>query len=190
MRFASAAILMWALNLPLPALQDARPRMIVFPLENGLESGSLSWVGEGIALSLSEQLSGVGIDAIPREERLSLAQESNLPANQPFSRASMLHIAEIARADYIVFGSVSGSESSLKVDLAVLDTRTLKTGGRITGNGSLAALPQIENDLAWLILSNNGLSGGLSREQFRLRARTMPNSAYARHVAGLLNKKE
>lgn len=190
MRFTSAAILLCAFHLPALSLQDPGLRILVFPLENGLASNGLSWLGEGIALSVTDQLAGAGIDAIRREERVRLTQESDLPTAQPLTRGSMLYIAGLARADLVIFGSYSGSEASLRVDLTVLDARSLRIGGGITGNGPLAALPQIENDLAWLILANNGLNGSLSREKFRLKARTTPNSAYARYVIDLTARNE
>jgi Flp pilus assembly protein TadD len=56
---------------------------------------------------------------------------------------------------------------------------TLKLSGDMTANGPLAAMPQMENELAWLILNNSGLNRAGTRVEFQKRMRKVPNAAYA-----------
>jgi Flp pilus assembly protein TadD len=79
----------------------------------------------------------------------------------------------------LVMGKFSGTEKSLKVAIRILDLKTLKLSGEITANGPLSAMPQMENELAWLILANSNLEKGATREEFQKRIRKVPNSAYA-----------
>jgi len=55
----------------------------------------------------------------------------------------------------------------------------------MAANGPVSALPQMENELAWLILSNNGLEKSSSREKFQERMRKVPNQAYAYYIQSL-----
>jgi Flp pilus assembly protein TadD len=55
----------------------------------------------------------------------------------------------------------------------------------MVANGPLSALPQMENELAWLILINNGFEKSFTREKFQERTRRIPNQAYAFYVRSL-----
>jgi Flp pilus assembly protein TadD len=52
-------------------------------------------------------------------------------------------------------------------------------------SGSIEVLPEIENELAWQILSRTGINNIYSREEYRGRARTVPNSAFSYYVKSL-----
>ena len=158
---------------------------LVFPLENQCKSGSLGWVGEGVALSISEQLHVPGVEAIGRDERINLVEMADLPPNTALSHASMIHVAQQASADRLVMGSYSGGEEDLRFAIRVLDLKTMKLGGEVTVNGPVKALPQMENEIAWILLDLAGLNGLPSREAFKERTRAIPNSGYASFVQGL-----
>jgi len=140
---------------------------------------ALSWIGEGIALALSEECQVPGVDTISWEERSRFIEASDLPPNVPLSRASMIRIAQRIGADFMVFGQYSGTEDGLRIELRVLDVRHFKVGGPVVANGPAAALPQLENELAWILLSGGGRNGAVTREAFRARTRVIPNAAYA-----------
>jgi Flp pilus assembly protein TadD len=160
-------------------------RVIVFPLECQMDVESLAWLGEGIAISVSKQIRTSRVDPMGRNQRTWLIRQSGLPGNVPLSRASMIGIAQRASAGWIVMGAVAGTEDNLKITVKALDVRALKLSGDIVANGPLAALPQIENELAWLILYNTGLDEAVTRERFQTRTRKAPNSAYRQFVQSL-----
>jgi Flp pilus assembly protein TadD len=152
---------------------------LVFPPENLSSSTALAWVGESLALSIAEQLRVPGVEALGREDRLSFVEGADLPPNVALSRASMIHVAQQASADRLVMGSYTGSDENLQITLRVLDVKAMKLGGEIVVGGPAIALPQMENELAWVILTNAGLNKIYSREKYRERTRSIPNAAYS-----------
>src|SRR6266496_3463984 len=159
--------------------------LLVFPLENLTGVTSLSWVSEGTSRSICAQVPIPDLEVVPRETRLELVEDVDLPPNATLSRASMIRVAQLARADYLVFGSFSGSESALRIVLQILDTKVMKLGPDIVSTGPLNNLPEMENELAWEVLAQRGFHHNLSREEFRKRTRKVPNSAYLYFIRSL-----
>jgi tetratricopeptide (TPR) repeat protein len=178
-----SAVLLFCLTA-VPAFADEPLKLLIFPLSGSTE-GVGTWVGEGIALSLSGQLTEAGIRPFSHGEREDLFMENGLPQGAPLSRGSMIFIAEQADADFVVMGSYAESEDSLKLSVRLLDMKTMKQGSEFTVSGSLATLPEMENELAWMVYSSIARTPAVSREQFRERARRAPNSAYASYVESL-----
>ena len=160
-------------------------KTIVFPLEDESQAESLDWLSEGIALSISEQIADGGVDAMSRQQRMNLVESLDLPPGALLSRASMIRVAEKASADWIVLGAFTGRESSLRITVRVMDVKLMKLGGEMSANGPLSALPQMENELSWLILNNSGLGKTLSRAAFAERTRVVPNESYSLFIQSL-----
>jgi Flp pilus assembly protein TadD len=157
-------------------------KILFFPLDPPPAAMTLSWLSEGITLSISRQLSDSGIKVVARNERFQLVENLDLPPDAHLSHGSMIRVAQDGKADLIILGEFSGSERNLKVAIRILDVKNLKLSGEITANGPLSALPQMENELAWLIFSNTGLQKGITRENFSRRTRKIPNAAYASFI--------
>jgi Flp pilus assembly protein TadD len=164
------------------AFAENPSNILFFPLNAPPVAMTLSWLSEGIALSISEQLRGPGIKVVGRNERLQLVENLDLPPDAHLSHGSMIRVAQDAKADLIILGEFSGSERNLKVALRILDIKNLKLSGEITANGPMSALAQMENELAWLILSNTGLQKGVTREDFSRRTRKIPTVSYASFI--------
>ncbi len=162
-----------------------RASFLIFPPDNLSGNSSLSWVGEALALSIGEQLRITGVSTFSREDRIGLVESADLPPNSALSIASMIHIAQQASSERLVMGSVTGTEDKLRISLRVVEIKPLKSGGEATTEGAVIALPEMENELAWMILQNAGLSKSTSREKFRERTRTIPNSAYSLFIQSL-----
>jgi Flp pilus assembly protein TadD len=173
------------LGLTAPLFPATPVAYLVFPLESQCKSGSLGWVGEGVALSISEQLRIPGVESLGRDERVSLVEMADLPPNTALSHASMIRVAQQASADRLVMGSYSGGEEDLRIAIRALDLRTMKLSGELSVNGPVKALPQMENEIAWILLDQAGSKGTLSRESFKERTRLIPNTAYAPFIQGL-----
>lgn len=157
-------------------------KIIFFPLDAPSTGGNLGWLSEGIAFSISGQLSNSGIRVVDREERFQLIESLDLPPDAHLSHGSMIRVAQEGKADLVILGSFSGSEHNLKVAVRILDVRNLKLSGEIAANGPLSAMPQMENELGWLILNSTGLQKGISREEFSRRQRRIPNTEYASFI--------
>lgn len=177
----SSLIGLW-LSLPAAARSST---YLVFPLENQSKAQSLGWIGEGIAIAISEEIHTPGVDAIGWDERVRFIESSDLPPNAPLSRASMIRVGQKAAADRLVFGTYSGTEDNLRIVIRVLEMKTLRVSGEKVANGPASALPQLENELAWEVLSDGRSTGVLSRADFRARTRTVPNKPYAGYIACL-----
>ncbi len=171
------------LCLAAPACSGAT--FMVFPPENRSKVQALAWIGEAVAVSISEQLISPGVESISWEERVRFVEASDLPPNAPLSRASMIRVSQKAAADFVVFGTYTGTEDNLGISFAVLNLKSLKLGGEKAAGGPVSALPQLENELAWAILSDVVHNGTLSRDDFRRRTRTVPNGIYAGFIGSL-----
>ncbi len=157
---------------------------MLFPLENDAGQ-SLAWVGEAVTLSVGEQMRIPGVDVIGRDERLEYLQRADLPSGMQLSTGSMIRVGQIAEVDYLVTGRYSGTEDRLDIKLQVIDLKTMRRGGAISATGPLNMLPQMENALAYDIITNSGLNKTLARDRFRERTRKVPNNAYAQFVESL-----
>jgi tetratricopeptide (TPR) repeat protein len=176
-----ALLLGWAAFLP---ARDPE-KIIIFPADMPSNAGALSWLSEGMAVSISAQLRGHGLTVMDRDERVQIVEGLDLPPGARLSKASMIRVAQQANADLIVMGVISGTERNLKISIRVLDVRALKLSGEMTANGPLSAMPQMENELAWLILTNTGLENADDRKNFQNLMRKVPNQAFAYYIQSI-----
>jgi tetratricopeptide (TPR) repeat protein len=181
----TAALLLSLCCASRPALSLDSATVLVFPLDGPQNSANLSWLSEGVALSISDQIEGPNVKVIDRSERINLIERADLPPGAQLSRASMIRVAQQTPADLIVIGSFSGTEQDLRISIRVLDVRALKLSGEMAAKGPVSALPQMENDLSWLILNNTGLEKNYTRAKFQERTRKVPNSAYMSYIHSL-----
>ncbi len=154
----------------------------MFPPENQTKAQDLAWIGEGMAIAVSEEMESPGVETISWSERVRFVESVDLPPGTPLSRGSMIRVAQKAAADALVFGSYSGTPDNLRIVLRVLDLKTLKLGGEKVANGPVSALPQLENELAWVLLADVSPGLNLSREEFRARTRKVSNQAYLNFI--------
>ncbi len=161
--------------------------LVIFPLESRSNVESLEWIGEGIAISLEKQLQGPLVKVISRDERISLLKDTDLPSTIPLSRASMIRVAQQTSADFVVMGTYGGVEEGLQISVNIYDVKAMKLSGDIVAHGPLGALPQVENELAWQILTYNRLEQLTLREEFTKRARKVPNEAYSYFVQSCIS---
>ena len=166
------------------AVAEEPSKVIVFPL-SGMSQGDIAWVRQGAALSLAGQLADLGMQVVPQGEFEDLLEENGLPIGVSLSRGSMIHVAESTSADFAVLGSFTGDERNLKLAARLLNIKTLKSTSEFTVSGSLANLPEMENELAWMIYAGLGAPQHLSREKFRERTRKIPNTSYGSYIQSL-----
>ena len=158
---------------------------LVFPLENLTRAAATQWIGDGIMISVSDQLQIPGVEVIGYDERIRMVEEADLPPNVLLSRASVIRIAQQAAVDYLVQGRLSGGPENLQVQMQLLDMKSMRLAPEIAVSGPAATLPQIENQLAWEILLQAGLKEAVSREEHSKRTRLIPNSAFGEFVRSL-----
>jgi len=185
-KFSTRMFMFFCLALsPAIANEPNEPlKLLVFPL-NGSADSVASWIGDGIAMSLSGQLADAEICPFSRGETEDLLMENGLPSGVPLSRGSMIYVAQQAAADFVVMGNYTENGDDLKLLVRLLNMKTMKQGGDFTVSGTLSTLPEMENELAWMIYSDIAKTSALSREQFRERIRRVPNPAYASYIESL-----
>jgi len=157
-------------------------KIVVLPLDNLSKTASLQWLSEGLAVELSEQLPVPGLDVVGRDRTAPMVEALDLPPNASLSRASMIRVAQECAADYLLTGSFTGTAEKLQITLRILNMKSMKLGPGITASGVAASLPQMENQLAWDVLSGLGLSGNIARDEHRRRTRSIPNEAFSLFV--------
>jgi Flp pilus assembly protein TadD len=125
-----------------------------------------------------------------RSKRIELIESLDLPPGAQLSRASMIRAAQQASADWIIMGTFAGGEPELRITVRVLDVKSLKLGGKMAANGPVSALPQLENELSWLILKNSGFEKSFSRDKFAERTRKVPDGSYSLFIQSLGQQSE
>jgi tetratricopeptide (TPR) repeat protein/TolB-like protein len=183
LQITAALFLLCFASRPVLSLDSAT--VLVFPLDGSQNSASLSWVSEGVAISISSQIEGHNVKVIDRNGRINLVERADLPPGAQLSRASMIRVAQQASADLIVMGSFSGTEQDLRISIRVLDVKGLKLSREMVANGPVSALPKMENELSWQILNHTGLGQDYTRPRFQERIRKIPNAAYYYYIQSL-----
>jgi len=167
-----------------PAAANEPFKLLIFPL-SGSHNGAGAWIGEGVAVSLSGQLADGEIRPFSHGEIEDLLMENGLPTGVTLSHGSMIYTAQQANADFVAMGSYTENEDILKISVRLLDMKSMKQRSEFTVSGAITTLPEMENELAWMIYSDVMRASTLSREQFRERIRRVPNSAYAGYIESL-----
>jgi tetratricopeptide (TPR) repeat protein len=100
----------------LPSLADAQSvpgsRVLVMPFAAEVEAqapggaATSLWIGEAASILLGENLAGLGVGTISREERLAASERLQLPMSSALTRATMIRVGELIGASEIVFGEV------------------------------------------------------------------------------------
>lgn len=180
--------LIFVLCLSIVSIAESKS-LLVFPPNGSIKDPSLAWLDEGIAASLSYQLQASGNRVISQNERRDLLEMNDLPSAASLSKGSMIRIAQQAAADFVLIGTTKGTEKNLRISIWLMDLKNMKLSGEIAASGPLTDLALMENELAWMILSNSGLAN-TSRESFRAYGRMVPNGAYACYIQSFQTSSE
>lgn len=116
------------------------PRWLVAPLDVEAASSKTYWIGEGVAVLLSDRLEALGLEAVSREDRADALEWLRLPAGGPLSRASYLRAADLLGASSVVFGSVRAERDRLEIRLRRVDVEEGRQGGEVVEEGPLLEL--------------------------------------------------
>ncbi len=180
-----------------PALCRAADTIGVLPLFNLDESkaSNLDWIGESVAETIHEALSGGGLLVLSREDREEVYHRLSLRTGVVLTKASVLKIGEALDAGEIVFGEmrVEGSDlsapalkSNLHLAVHVINLRKLSEGPEFTEDGPLENLSQMETQLAWLILRRLAPENAPSEEAFLHDRAPVRVDAMENYVRGLM----
>jgi tetratricopeptide (TPR) repeat protein len=160
MKYITAFVLT-ALGAAVSAAQAPSARVLVMPFAVHAESTSPAsvasslWLGEAIASLLADELSAVGMPALPREDRVAVFDRLQVPMSSELTRATMIRIGELIGATEVVFGEVRIGA------VVTVRARTIQlTSGRnlpdASGAGPLADLYPLFARLASDVAQNAG----------------------------------
>ena len=137
-RAALIAVMMAAACAPEPLLAQrvATGRQLVVPLDAGRDPRA-SWLGEGVALLLADDINALGGDAIARDERLRAFERLQVPPRTTLSRGTMIRIGQLVGATTVVTGRVELADRALAVHVQALRIDTGRIGVEFEERGQL-----------------------------------------------------
>lgn len=169
---------------------------LVIPFTNLTEKPNLEWIGVSVADAVREALARQDILVVDREERMEAESRLALRANSPWTRGSMLKLAELLDADMLVFGayeltpgtSESTGMGTLRLSAEIVNVRHLRRGGKFNANGPIEDLASLQSHMAWLVLQSTLGERAPSEEEFRRSRMNIRLDALENYVRGLAAK--
>jgi Flp pilus assembly protein TadD/TolB-like protein len=133
-------------------------RWLVAPLDVEAASTRTYWMGEGVAVLLSDRLESLGLEVVSREDRTDVLEWLRLPAGVPLSRASYLRAAGLLGASSVVFGSVRAGDDRVEIRLRRVDAEQGRHGADMAEEGPLLELPALADRAARRLAQDAGIA--------------------------------
>jgi tetratricopeptide (TPR) repeat protein/TolB-like protein len=134
----TALALMMALAVAAQA--PAPNRILVMPFENAQRDGRIFWLGEGAAVLLTDDLSGLAANAISREERQQAFERLQVPPAAVLTDATIIRIGQIVGAANVILGTLQMDHDTLVVRARSVALESGRVTADVTVRGSLDAL--------------------------------------------------
>jgi tetratricopeptide (TPR) repeat protein len=154
----------------------AGPRILVVPFETPRD-GRTYWLGEAMALVMTDELNARGIGAITRAARERAYEQLHLPPHGALSRATVIKVGELVGAMEVIVGDVRVDGDTLTVHAQPIRIDVGRGDAEISERGSLRDLFTIVQKIARRVAP-----GGA--EPAAGRAPSLP--AFEPYVKGLL----
>jgi tetratricopeptide (TPR) repeat protein/TolB-like protein len=126
--------------LAVGAQAPAAGRILVMPFENAQRDGRLFWLGEGAAVLLTDDLSGLAANAISREERRQAFERLQVPPAAVLTDATIIRIGQIVGAANVILGTLQMDHDTLVVRARSVALESGRVTADVTVRGSLADL--------------------------------------------------
>jgi tetratricopeptide (TPR) repeat protein len=157
--------------------------VLVMPFEQTENDAPRAWLGEGVALAVAEALRALGVDALPRAERVEAFEALGLPAGASLSRATVIKVAELVGAGAAVVGSFAAAGDRLTLRARVIDLEAGRQGPEHVESAPLGAFFEATDRLArGLELGARGAADAAERG----RVAHPPLEAFEFYVKGLV----
>lgn len=188
---------LFALILLTASLGRAADTVAVLPLFNLDESkqSNLDWIGESVAETIHEALSGGGLLVLSRDDREEVYHRLSLRTGVVLTKASVLKIGEALDAGRVVYGELRVSaadgqttdlKSNLRLAVRIIDLKKLREGPEFTQQGPLEDLSRMQTKLAWLVLHELAPEDAPSEEAFEHDRQPVRVDAMENYVRGLM----
>jgi tetratricopeptide (TPR) repeat protein len=182
----------------------AADNVLVLPFENTSGLPEFNWVGESLALSLSELLKVPGLNVVSNSERKTTQQRLRVPLTSLPSLATSLRIARESGATLLITGRYSivpeqGDTTAtinivsriIRVNEGSFLSEDLSDGRRITRdinlNDALGNLQTMQGQIAYQILYQRDKALPFSQNQLIEAASKVPPRAFEAYIKGLLS---
>jgi len=167
--------------------------LAVLPFFNLSPAAGPDWVGESVAESVRESLTGHGLIVLDREDRLAVYRQLGLRGGALLTRATVLKLGEALDADQLIYGeyfinSASGQPASLRLTARILSLRRMGQGPEFSETGPLTDLEQLESHLSWQLLRHLSPETAPPEEEFRKRESPVRVDALENYTRGLMAK--
>lgn len=96
------------------------PTVLVVPLRPSGDDPRTVWLGEGMAVLLSDALTALGRPAVSRTDRVAAFDALELPDDRDLSRATLLRAAQVMGVRELVTGTIDLRGETLTVALRVI----------------------------------------------------------------------
>lgn len=121
--------------VPVSAQRVAGPTLIV-PFDGGSDPRA-SWMGEGVALLLADDLNSMGGDAITRDERVRALERLQVPARATLTRGTVIKIGQLVGAATVVSGRLDFDGDALAVHVEAIRIDTGRVSADFDERGAL-----------------------------------------------------
>ena len=160
------------------AQRVAGPTLIV-PFDGGSDPRA-SWMGEGVALLLADDLNGLGGDAITRDERIRALERLQVPARATLTRGTVIKIGQLVGAATVVTGRLDFDGDALAVHVEAIRIDTGRVTADFAERGRLTDLLATIERIARRLLPASTVPTAVVEQQHP------PLSAFENFVKGLI----
>lgn len=139
---------------PPPAAAEAQsgttsPQLtLVLPLQPADDDPRSLWLGEGLALLVSDGLRVLGHPTVTRPARERAFEALALPTGVALSRATLIRAGQVLGVRHLVFGSVGTKDGRLVVRVRTTDVEAAETSPEVVHEGALRDLVDVAERVA------------------------------------------
>jgi tetratricopeptide (TPR) repeat protein len=123
---------------PVPALPA--PRILVVPFETPTRDPRTYWLGEALAVLVTDDINARGLGAFTRTARERAYDQLHLPSNAVLSRATVIRVGQIVEAEQVIIGEVHVEGNALSVQLRPIRIDVGRAGDDVIERGELEDL--------------------------------------------------
>jgi tetratricopeptide (TPR) repeat protein len=124
----------------MPAAAPVSPRILVTPFEPPARDGRTYWLGEAVAVLITDDLNARRLGAITRTARERAYDQLHLPAHAALSRATVIKVGQLAGASQVIVGDVQVDGDTLTIRARPIRIDIGRTDIEITERGDLKDL--------------------------------------------------
>jgi tetratricopeptide (TPR) repeat protein len=126
-----------------PKVPPASPppaRILVVPFDTAGRDGRTYWLGEAVALVMTDDLNARGLGAISRTARDRAYDQLHLPPQMGLSRATLIKVGELGGAVEVIVGDVRVEGDTLTVRAQPIRIDVGRADGEVVERGPLTDL--------------------------------------------------